>query len=207
MRDHIGLGDLPCRRIGHADVAYLAGADEVVEGGQGLLDRRVDVPVMQPVEVDVIGPQPAQRVLAGGDDRLAPRASAVRIAGIEIAAELRGDDQAIALGGIVADMVADDLFGVALGVAVRGVDEVAAEIDEPIDDLLGFLDARPPAVVFAEGHGPQAHGTDPQARPAEGDVVVQGHRIALQLIGPARRAVLQRALGARALDHGPGPQC
>jgi hypothetical protein len=39
-------------------------------------------------------------------------------------------------------MIADDLLGVAFRVEVRGVDEVAAKLDETIDDSLRLLDAR-----------------------------------------------------------------
>jgi C4-dicarboxylate transporter DctM subunit len=57
---------------------------------------------------------------------------------------------------IASKLVADDLLGVALGVEVRGVDEVAAEIDESIDDALRFFDARTPSEVFAERHRAEA---------------------------------------------------
>ena len=99
-RDDVGLGDLPRRRVGDAEVADLARAHEIVERGHRLLDRRVRVPVVQPVEIDVVGLQAAQRLLAGGDDRLAARAAAVRIARIEVAAELGGDDEAVALRAV-----------------------------------------------------------------------------------------------------------
>ena len=38
-------------------------------------------------------------------------------------------------------MVADDLFRVTLRVEVCGIDEIAAELDEPVDDPLRLLDA------------------------------------------------------------------
>ena len=58
------------------------------------------------------------------------------------------------------DVVADDLLGVALGVEVGGVDEVAAELDEPVDDLFGLLHAGSPAKVLAERHRPEAQRAD-----------------------------------------------
>ena len=73
------------------------------------------------------------------------------------------------------DVVADDLLGVALGVEVGGVDEVAAELEEAVDDLLGLLDAGAPAEVFAEGHRAEAQRADAQTGAAEGHVVVQRH--------------------------------
>ena len=72
-------------------------------------------------------------------------------------------------------MVADDLLGVALGVAVGGVDEVAAALEVAIEDLLGLFDAGAPAPVFAERHGAEAEGADAQARASERHVVIQRH--------------------------------
>ena len=47
-------------RVGDADVEHLAGAHRVVERPHRLLDRGVPVPEVHPVEVDVVGAQPAQ---------------------------------------------------------------------------------------------------------------------------------------------------
>ncbi len=58
------------------------------------------------------------------------------------------------------DVVADDLLGVALGVEVGGVDEVATEVDEPVDDLFGLLHTGAPAEVLAERHGSEAQRAD-----------------------------------------------
>ena len=41
-------------------------------------------------------------------------------------------------------MITDDRFGVAFRVSVRGIDEVAAERDEPIQDLLGLFSTLEP---------------------------------------------------------------
>jgi hypothetical protein len=109
---------------------------------------------VQPVQVDVVGLQAPQRVLARVDHRFAARAAAVGITRIKIAAELGGDRQAIAAGGVAPYVVADDLLGVAPCVEVRRVDEVAAEVDVPVDDLLGHLHTGAPAEVFAERHRP-----------------------------------------------------
>ena len=65
---------------------------------------------------------------------------AVGIAGEHVAHELGGDDEAVALGVVGAEVVADDLLGVALGVDVGGVDEVPAPIDEGVDDAAGVVD-------------------------------------------------------------------
>ena len=99
------------------------------------------VPVVQPVQVDVVGLQPAQGVLARGNDGLAPGTAAVGISRIEVAAELGGDDQPVAPPRMPSDVVADDLLGMALGVEIGGIDEITAELDVPVDDLLRFLDA------------------------------------------------------------------
>ena len=182
-------GHLPRRRVGEADVADLAGAHEVVERAHRLLDRRVLVPGVHPVEVDVVGLQPAQRLLAAGRERLAAGAAAVRIAREEVARELGGDDDAVAPARVAADVVADDLLGVAVGVDVGGVDEVAAALEEAVEDGLGVLDAGAPAPVLAEGHRAEAERADAQAGAAEGDVVVERRPSYPLLVAPFRHTL------------------
>jgi AraC-like DNA-binding protein len=85
--DRLGLGGHPRRDIGQADVADLAGGDEVIERAQRLLDQGTAVPVVQPVESDVVGLQAAPRLLQLGDERLAAGAAAIRVSGMEVAEE------------------------------------------------------------------------------------------------------------------------
>src|SRR6202008_656713 len=122
------------------------------------------------IEIDVIGLEAPQRALAGRDDRLAARSAAIGISPVEIAAELRGDHEAIAPRGMASDMIADDLLRVAFRVEVRGVDEVAATLDEAIDNSLRLLDTGAPAEIFPEGHRAKAERADPEAGAAERDV-------------------------------------
>jgi hypothetical protein len=77
---------------------------------------------------------------------------------------------------MAADVVADDLLGVALRVEVRRVDEVAAEVDEAIDDLLGLFDARAPSEIVTECHRAEAERADTETGAAEGHVVVERHK-------------------------------
>ena len=113
---------------------------------------------MQPVQVDVVGLQPAERLLAGRHHGLARAASAVGVARVHIAEELGGDHEPVPLGLILADVVADDLLGVALGVDVRGVEEVPAALDVGVHDPVGLIHIRPPTPILAEGHGAKAQG-------------------------------------------------
>jgi len=160
LREGLRLRDLPRRRVGEADVAGLSRPHEVVERAHRLVDRRELIPAVHPVQIDVIGLQPPQRLLARGCDRLPARAAAVRIALIEVAEELGRDDDAVAARAVASDEVADDLLGVPLRVDVGGVDEIAAAFHEARDDGFGLGDARPPAPVVAERHRPETEGTD-----------------------------------------------
>jgi hypothetical protein len=133
------------------------------------------IPVVQPVQVDVVGLQAAQRLLAGGDDRLAARTATVGIPGIQVAAELGGKHQPVALGLVAPDVITENLLRVALGVEIGGINEVAALLQEPVDDLLGLLDGSPPAQVLAESHRAQTQRAHAQSRAAQRDVVIQLH--------------------------------
>ena len=175
-RDHVGLGDLPRRRVRNAEVAHLARAHEVLERRHRLLDRRVHVPVVQPVEVDVVGLQAPQRLARTRRSiDLRPEPPPFGSPGYRLPLNLVAMTEPVAPGRVAPDVVADDLLGVALGVEVGGVDEVAAELEVSIDDLLRLLDARAPAEVFAERHRAEAERADAQAGAAECHVVVQRH--------------------------------
>src|SRR5258705_1052182 len=70
--------------------------------------------------------------------------------------------------------VAENLLRVAVRVEVGGVDEVAAEIEVCLENLLGLLDAAAGAArVFAEGHRAEGKRADPQPGPAECDVLIE----------------------------------
>jgi len=97
---------------------------------------------------------------------------------LEVAAELGRDHQPVAARLVAPDVVAEDLFGVALGVEVGGVDEVAAQVDVAVNDLLRLLDRGAPSQVLAKGHGAQGEGADAQTGTAERDVMVKRHGLA-----------------------------
>ena len=128
-RHRLRLRHLPGRRVAESQVANLALLDERIERAHRLLDGRRLVPGVKPVEIDVVGPQAAERFFALGDDGLAVRAAAVGVAHEHVGHELRREDDAVALLPIVREVLADDRLGVTLRVPVRRVDEVAAAIE------------------------------------------------------------------------------
>ena len=60
--------ELPGRVVRAADVPHLARSDQVVERAQGLVDRSLRIGRVRLIEVDRIGPQPAEAGLAGVED-------------------------------------------------------------------------------------------------------------------------------------------
>ena len=78
----------------------------------------------------------SRTVRSGAPSMLAASMSAVGIARKEVAEELGGEHRASALVRVAPDVVADDFFGVALGVRVGGVNEVAAALEEVIEEAL-----------------------------------------------------------------------
>ena len=104
---------------------------EIAEDRERLFDRRVVVGVVALVEVDGLDLQAAQAVFDGAGDVRAGEALAVG-ALPHLAADLRGDDDAVAVAARL-HPAADDLLRHAAGVVGRpaavdvgGVDEVAA---------------------------------------------------------------------------------
>ena len=71
------FGDAPSTEIRHAEIAQLAGADQVADGAHRLAQRGVEVGAVEVQDVEVIGAQPAQAAFHGLDDPLAGRAPVV----------------------------------------------------------------------------------------------------------------------------------
>ena len=78
--------------------------------------------------------------------------------------DLGGDDQTLAV--LALQPAPEDLLGHATAVDVGGVDEIAARLDEAVED--------PPAQLLAaftpEGHGAETKLADLEAGPSEGTV-------------------------------------
>ena len=93
----LGLGELPGVHAGRPDVAGLPRAHDVVQRLHRLLDRRVRVPAVDLVEVDVVGAQPAQRGVDRGQDVLAGQAAVVRA--VRHGVEDLGREHVVVAGG------------------------------------------------------------------------------------------------------------
>ena len=149
-----GLRELPGGHGGGAEVAHLAGLDEVVERSEGLLKRRRMVVAVELVEVDIVGAEAGEGVLNLGHDRLAGQALAVRT-GTHGVAQLGRDHDVVAVRE-VAQGSAEDLLARALRVDVRGVEEVDAGVQGVPNERAGVgLAERPDRVAparFTVGH-------------------------------------------------------
>ena len=128
MREHLSLRHFPRGRVRETDVAYLARSHQVVERTHCLLNRGKPVPIVQVIQVDVVGLQTPEGLVTLREDRFSARAPAVRVASKKIDKELRRDHRAIPTVFALCEEVTDDLFGVAPRVTVRRVDEVAAGV-------------------------------------------------------------------------------
>ncbi|MET3721955.1 hypothetical protein ABIB27_003831 [Arthrobacter sp. UYEF21] len=65
------FAELPGGHRGCADIADLAGFDDVVKGFQGLLDRRGGIPPVDLVQIHVVGCQSGQAGIKFREDGLA----------------------------------------------------------------------------------------------------------------------------------------
>ena len=124
-------------------MADLALADELVERLQGDLDRRVGVVVVGVHDVDVVRLQPLERLLGARTDVLRRQPA--------VAAQLGGDDELVAIAAR-GQPLPDDALGLAAvvprhpaGVAVGGIDEVAAGRHVSVEDGEGIILVRGPA--------------------------------------------------------------
>src|SRR5580658_3152225 len=137
-----------------------------MQGRHGLFDRRVGIGRVTLVHVDVVGSEAAKAVFQRSGQVLAAKTPVVRTLADRPEA-LGGQHDLVALG---VDSPSNHLFGLTAGVAIGGVNKVAAVTEERVDDATSlFLVGRGGRAV-AEHHGSEAGPRDVQARAAEGQV-------------------------------------
>src|SRR5947199_10841648 len=115
-----------------ADIAGLAGLDDVVKRFERLLDRRVVVPAMDLVEVDVIRAEAPQARIDLAHDRLPGQAGAIG-SRPHPAIDLGSDDNLVPLAEIL-DRTPENLLAAAEGIAVRRIEEIDAGFERPLDE-------------------------------------------------------------------------
>ena len=138
------LAELPGEHRRGADVAGLARLHDVVQGLQRLLDRRLVVPAVDLVQVDVVGAEPPEARVDLRQDRLPRQAPAVRA--LPRREEHLGRDHHLVPPGEVAERPAEDLLARAVGVGVRGVEEVDPELQGAGEERPALLLAQRPGV-------------------------------------------------------------
>ena len=109
-RGLIGPGDVPAREVGRADVDDLALRDQHLHRLPDLVPRGVPVDVVHLVQVDVVGPQPLQRGVAGAADVQRRQLALVRPRA-HAAVELGRQHGSLAPAAAAGEPVADDLLG------------------------------------------------------------------------------------------------
>jgi len=154
FRSDDGSLQLPCEKVGHADVADFSCPDEAVESFQGLFDWRPRVPGMDLVEIDSFDPEPPQ---AGVDGAFEMDSARPAVGGVIAHCEpcLGGDSDPFDTAPL-RQPAADDLLGCTAGVDVCGVDERPAGLEVGVEDCVRGLLIR----LMAEGHRPQSEYAD-----------------------------------------------
>ena len=119
---------------------------------------------MDLVEVDIIHAEPVQAGVDLAHDCLARQAAAVRT-GTHPAIHFGRDDHLVAAGEVL-DSPAEDLLAAAERITVRGVEEIDAAFECPLDERAGFLLGEAPGMVAAIG-GAVAHAAEADTRDVE----------------------------------------
>src|SRR5262245_40410199 len=170
--DLLRLRELPGEHARRADVARLAGPHDVVQRPHRLLDRRLVVPAMDLVEVDVVGAEAGQRGVDGRHDVLARQATVIGSrAHREV--DLRRQHVVLATREQLAQQPPGDLLGHAVGVGVGGVEERHTGLDGVPDDRLGlgFVEVPGPFLLGAVAHHAEADPGHLESRAAQSCVL------------------------------------
>ena len=160
--------ELPGPHRGGADVADLAGLDDVVQRLHRLLHRRLSVVAVDLVEIYVVHVEPAQTVVDLSQDRLAGLTVSVG-ARSHLPVHLGSHNDVVAVGEL-AEYLAGDLFRTSRRVHVCGVEGGDAGVKGLLDDHPALILADRPGVTArtaAEAHAPQGDLRDLQAALAE----------------------------------------
>ena len=151
-------------RLGETEIAHLPLLDELGHRADRLLDRRVRVDAVLVVDVDVVGAEPLQRSVAGGEDVLAVAADAQSLAllGADVP-ELRREHDFVAPA---LDRAAHEPLVLERPVRVSRVEEVDAELERAVDrrDRLALVRR---SVELGHTHAPEAQRGGLEALRAE----------------------------------------
>ena len=140
--------DVPGLDVRERPLADLALADQVAEGGDGLLPRGVGIDPVDVVEIDVIGPE-ARQARVHGLHHVPPRQAAIGDGGAGRLRDLGREHPAVARGR---DRRPDHRLRAPAGVHVGRVDEVDAVVRGVVDDAPRLGGVR----ELAEQHGAEA---------------------------------------------------
>ena len=160
LREQI-LRHLPREHAGRAEIAHLAGAHQIVQRVDGLFDRRAPVEAVDLVQVDEVGVEPLQRGVARFDDVLARQPEAVARAVVRAAVALRRNHYVVTIHADLAQRSPQHFFRGAVGVNVRGVEEIDAGVDRAGDERFRFTVFEHPVAPLL---GPVRHHAEADAR-------------------------------------------
>jgi hypothetical protein len=157
------FGNAPAAEVGDAEIAQLAGLDQVGNGAHGLFQRRIEHGAVEIEQIDVIGAEATQRVFDRLDHPFARLAAEVGALVVRIG-ELGGQHPVIAIG---LDALPHDFLGGAIAIDIGGVDEVDALLARLVDDAEGFRIGR----LLPEHHGTERERGNLEGAAAEITIV------------------------------------
>ncbi len=165
--------------VAQPKVTHLALADKLLHATHEFFNGSEAIPEVAPQEVDVVGSQAAQGVFHRVHHALTTTTTTVWVPWPHVSTKLRGNDNLItgASPRTRAEVVADHLFTVPLGVNIGGVDEVSAQFKVATDHgvAVGHIGSKPP--FCSKCHGPQTDWVNAQAAATKSDIVggIGGH--------------------------------
>src|SRR5262249_26808946 len=119
-----------CPGLADAEKAYLALADKLAHRADRVLDRNGRIDPMDVIEVDDIGLEPPEALLAGFADIFRPAVREARIAEQPEIAKLARDD---GIAAVLSHRLGYELLVAAASIAVGGVKKIDADRARPPD--------------------------------------------------------------------------
>ncbi len=149
------LGELIGRHGRSADVAHLAGLDEIGQCLERLLERRFAIETVDLVQIYVVQAEPTETGIDRLEDVLARQAALVRSRSHRVE-QLGRNHHLLTLHAEAREGAPENLLALALGVDVGGVEEIDAEIERLAHDCQAGPLGKHPVGAAAEAHASQA---------------------------------------------------
>ena len=160
----------PGRSIGDAEITQFSGLNEIVKRRQYFFQRRLDIPIVQSIKIEIIGAQPSKGPIETGYHGFATRYFAM-----PFDIEFGSNDKIVTLDRVLRDVVTDNRLTARFYRPIAGIKVIAAKFEIACQNCRRLIFTGRPGASLIESHCSERKRTDAQLRAAECGIVFKMH--------------------------------